>query len=174
MRRNHDRCVLEDALQRDRIVDKHVSGRRAHERLYAAGFADLECLDFLDIAVRGTEIEAVIAGASIRRHGVLFGQCRTCRRLRIDVRHVHEAGDSAGSRRRRLAGEVAFVGKTRLAKMNLVVDHAWQEELSGRVYDLDAVGGFDSGRDLADSITLDENVCITDLTFIYKAGIANQ
>ena len=58
--------------------------------------------------------------------------------------------------------------------MDLVVDHAWQEKLAGRVYYLDTVAGADAGRDLADSITLDKDVSLTNRPFVDQACIGNQ
>ena len=58
--------------------------------------------------------------------------------------------------------------------MDLVVDHARQHKSAGRIYHLDAIGGADAGRDLADPITLDEDIGVTNHTFIDQARIGNQ
>ena len=56
--------MLEDAFQRSWVVHQHVARGRAHENLDAASLADLQRLDFIDIAVRCAKVKAVVRGAT--------------------------------------------------------------------------------------------------------------
>ena len=94
-------------------------------------------------------------------------------RLRIGVRHLHEAGDAAGHRGARLGGHIGLVGQARVAKMHLVVDHAGHEREAGGIDHL-CVGRADLGSDLLDASVDDQQVALRHLAFVHHAGIANQ
>ena len=171
---DHHRGMFEDLLERLSIVDEHVTGRRAHEDLDAAGLANLKRLDLLDIGIGRAEIETVVRGTAFLCPAVLRGEFLARHRQRIDVRHIHEARDAAGDRGRRLGRQVALVSQPWLAKMHLVVDHARHQVAAGGIDDVDTPCSIYAARDLFDALAADQDIRIADFSLVDHARVTDQ
>ena len=174
MRHDDDGRMLEQFLEDRGIVDQHISRRCPHECLDAARLIEPEGLDFLDIAVGRTEVEAEIGRAAAAGGGVLVGKRRARRRLRVDVRHIHETRDAARDGGCGFAREVAFLRQARLAEVHLVIDHAGHQELAPGVDHLAAGRRRDARTDLNDTVAGDQHVGVSHLALVDEACIADE
>ena len=105
---------------------------------------------------------------------VFIGKRRPRRRLRIDVRHIHETSDAARYRSGRFARQVAFVRHSGLTEVNLLIDHARYKVLAVRVKHLHVVIRRDLAIDLLDAFPFYENVGIAYLAFIDQTSVSNE
>ena len=108
------------------------------------------------------------------RQVVLGGERFARGRGRLGVRHLHEAGDTPGDRRARLAGEVALVGQSRFAEMDLVIDHPRQQPFAARVHHLGAVRCRQAAADLLDAFTGNQDIAMFGASVADDEGIADQ
>ena len=118
--------------------------------------------DLLEIVVGAAEVEGVVGPCPARGQQVLVRERRARGGVRDGVRHVHEAGDAAGHRRRGLGGDVALVGEARLAEMHLVVDHAGQQVPAAGVDDAVGLLAGQPEADPLDAAVADEDVALAD------------
>ena len=130
MRDHGDRRVAENTVEDFRIVDEHVARRGAHEHLDAGGAFRIEPPDQFEIVVRRAEMERMIGERFFRRTRVFVSERGVVRRRRFRIRHLHETGDAAGDRGARLGEEIAFPFEPGFAKMDLIVDHAGNQQTS--------------------------------------------
>ena len=98
VRRNDQRRAGEDALEGAFVVDQHVAGARSHEHLDTTRQPLVDRFDRFEIVVGGAEVEAVVRHRPGGGSGVLVRERLGGDRLRIGVRHLHIAGDTAGHR----------------------------------------------------------------------------
>ncbi len=143
-------CAGKNSVEDLFAVDEHCSGRSTHEYFDAAGLVDLQLAKFLEVFVHRPEIESVIGTAATLCCGIFCGQRVASRRLRIDIRHVHETRDSACRSRPRFRRHIALVSETGLAKVDLVIDHAWQQIAAIRIHDFHRVCGSNIRVDTGD------------------------
>jgi hypothetical protein len=85
------------------------------------------------------------------------------RGLRIDIRHVHETRNATGRSRSRFRRKVGFVRKTRLPKMNLIVDHSGHQVSTIRIDNCYAIASRYLRIDFFDSLAVNEHVDFANL-----------
>ena len=174
MGQHDDGGIGEQLLECVRIVDQHVSCRRAHERLDPGGLADFQRPDLLDVAVGRTEVETEVGRAAADGRFVFIPERIPRGRLRTDVRHVHEARDATGDRGGRLGRKVAFPGEPGLPEVHLVIDHAGHQDRALRIVYLSGVVGGDAAGNLFDTFACDQYVAFENLALIEQAGIGDE
>lgn len=174
MRQQQGRTVTEQALQRRQVVDQHVAGAGAHEHLHPCHAVRVERGNGVEVVVTDAEVKAVVdpraAGSAL-----LLGRQRLQRQgRRQGVGHVHDAGDAAGHRRARFAGEAALVRRAGVAEVHLVVDHARQQVLAGGVEHGLAGEVGEAAGDGVDAPVADAQVGLEHTTFVDQPGVADQ
>ncbi|EEF93758.1 hypothetical protein CATMIT_01608, partial [Catenibacterium mitsuokai DSM 15897] len=170
-RRGH---VAEDRVQRDRIVDQHVAGGRAHEHLHPRRAARVQRLDRGEVVVARAKIEAEVAPGAAGGAAVLVLQRGRIQGRRAGVGHVHERGQPAGHRRGRFGGHVGLVFHARFAEVDLVVDHARQQAAAARVDHGLAGARRQAGADFGDALAVDAQVAVVFASFVDQAGVDDQ
>ena len=90
--------MLEDGLKGGVVIHQHLAGGSAHEDLHAGRARAVPAFDGLDVVVGSAQMKAVIGRTPPACH-VQFGHQRfVVDGGRLDVGHVHEAGNAAGHR----------------------------------------------------------------------------
>ena len=169
-----ERRLGEQPLQRFGAIDEHIARGRAHERLDAARLVRFERANLLDVAVGRAKMKTVITRAAACRRSVLVPERLARRRLRTDIRHVHEAGDAACRRRRRLGREVPLVRQARLAEVHLIVDHPGHQNRALGVDDPHAGGRGDIGGHFLDALTANQYVTLGRGRFVDQPRVLYQ
>lgn len=133
-----ERRRREDALEGALVVDQHVAGAGPHEDLDAARQPPVDRLDRVQVVVGRAKVEPVVGHRPGGGSGVLILERAGRHRLRVAVRHLQVARDTAGDGGARFGCDRGLMLEPRLAEMHLVVDHAGQQVGAGRVDDLGA------------------------------------
>ncbi len=82
----------------------------------------------IQVIVAHAHVEGVVRQGMLAASAYFSASSSCVSVLRHRVRHLHEAGDAAGRRRRGRRCDIVLVGKTGLPEMHLVIDHAGQQE----------------------------------------------
>ena len=95
---NEYRCRGENPIKRFGVVNQHITGRRPHEDLDAAGAGWIDRFNVLKVVVGRAKIKAVVRERVLCRPIVFTLQCFGIRGLGIAVWHLHVTGDAASDR----------------------------------------------------------------------------
>ena len=158
------------------IIDQHVPCGGAHEKFDSADPFRIDSADLVEVVVRGTQIERVVCGRGLGSpFETLFQQC-AADRWRFDVRHIHKRGDPSGNGCCRFASYVGFVGQTRFAEVNLIVDHTGQHKQTGGIdhRSIERAGRVVSGTDLRYAFVFDENIPFVTFVFVDDRSVTDQ
>ena len=124
------RAFFEYGFERLVVVNKHVSGRRAHENLHATYLIFVELLEHLGIAVRCSEEERIVYMAALGCMLKLLVKVVDAYGLRLGVRHVEEGSNASCGSCGRFALHISLVCQSGIAEMNVVVNHARHQQHS--------------------------------------------
>ena len=160
-----------DALQGVLIVDQQIAGARTDEDFYSWRAPRL--CQFGNIVAGGTDIETVIHQA------LLGGQRQLCIEPRLidggrhRVGHLEKRGHAPLGASSRGASQVFFMRESRLAKVNLIIDHARQEMQAGGI---DRFIGCDlNGRvNLGDFVACEQHRCLHGALGQHDRGVFDE
>ncbi|OPZ68315.1 MAG: hypothetical protein BWY82_02587 [Verrucomicrobia bacterium ADurb.Bin474] len=144
------RACLEYSLEDLRIGYTHVSSGGTHEYFDAGDTLWIGPTDFLQIVVRGSQIESEVCMRVPCRDIHLLLPPRLIDGWRSRVRHFHVGGHTTCHCRHRLVAYAGLFGKSGFTKVNLVIDQPGNEPCPAGVdyfpFPLRGSGG-SNGRD---------------------------
>ncbi|EMR02222.1 hypothetical protein ADICEAN_02617 [Cesiribacter andamanensis AMV16] len=163
-----------ESLQGGFLIYQHIAGRGAHKDLDATYPLAIGTQHFLQIIIGGAHVKGVVGQGALGGNLVLFFQQLLRQRLGIGVGHLHKGGNPAGYGRPAFSSNSAFMGKARLPKVHLVINHPGHQVLSAGIDYL--IGGqvLQVFANAVNASVADQHIPFCKQSFVDKGCIEDQ